>query len=63
MNEALIYAAGFIGQEKAKAAAKYAAAAGLEVFKYDPVADIFYLSDGEAYSSQVFYSWFCTVLH
>jgi hypothetical protein len=63
MNETLTYAAGFIGQEKAETAAKYAAAAGLEVMKYDPIANTFYLSDGEPYTSKLFFSWFSTVIH
>lgn len=61
MNEALYKSAEFIGLEKAKTAGRYAAAAGLEVMKYDPVTDTWYLTDGEAYSSPVFFSWFCTV--
>ncbi len=63
MNEALTLAAEFIGLDNAKAAAKYTAAAGLEVLKYDPRIDLFYLSDGEAYSRSTFISWFCTPLH
>jgi hypothetical protein len=61
MTAAVSYAAGFIGPDKAKAAANYAAAAGLEIMKYDPLTDIFYLSDGEAYSSAVLFSCFCTI--
>ncbi|GKU79268.1 hypothetical protein [Paenibacillus sp. L3-i20] len=63
MNEALMYAAEFIGLENAKAAARYTTAAGIEILNYDPLQDVFHLTDGETYSRPLFISWFCTPIY